>query len=284
MMEKKTLDPSTLRMFAYALVDEERSQATIRKYLRDVRAFYEWLPGEKRVTKELTIQYKNMTGQKYAVSSANSMLTAINKFFRFLGWEECCVKNFKLQKQIYLSGERELSRNEYVRLLRTARHKKNERLYLLMQTICSTGIRVSELPFITVESVAKRKAEIRCKGKVRIVFLPRALCVELKRYAASKHIREGSLFITRRGKPMDRSNIWAEMKKLCDEAGVEKSKVFPHSLRHLFARTFYSQEKDIMALADLLGHSSVETTRIYTMSSGKEDALKIERLGLLCFS
>ena len=187
----------------------------------------------------------------------------------------------KIQKQIFSTKDKELTKSEYQRLLEAAKSKNNERLYLLMQTICSTGIRVSELEFITVDAVSAGVANINCKAKHRQVFLPKALCKILSRYIREHKIKSGPVFVSRTGKPLDRSNIWSDMKKLCESAGVSKDKVFPHNLRHLFARTYYSLQKDIVRLADILGHSSVNTTRIYTMENGDIHKLQIERLGLL---
>ena len=196
-------------------------------------------------------------------------------------WYDLRVKKLKIQKQIFASTDKELSKAEYDRLLQAAKQKKNERLYLLMQTICSTGIRVSEVRYITVEAVARGIAEINCKGKRRQLFLPKQLCQVLKQYIKEQKIKSGSVFITKNGNPLDRSNIWTDMKKLCKAANVSEKKVFPHNLRHLFARTYYSLQKDIVRLADILGHSSVNTTRIYTMETGEIHRRQIQKLGLL---
>ena len=209
------------------------------------------------------------------------MLSSLNSFFVFLERHDCRVKTLKIQKQIFAPLERELTRAEYERLLSTAQTLHKQRLYLLMQTVCSTGIRISELHFITVSALYRETAEIRCKGKIRQVFLPKKLCRILLRYAKEQNIRSGPVFVTRGGKPLDRSNVWSEMKKLCEHAGVSKEKVFPHNLRHLFARTYYAQQKDIVRLADVLGHSNINTTRIYTMETGEEHRKQLEKLGLL---
>ena len=209
------------------------------------------------------------------------MLTAANGFFRFLGWKELPVKLLRLQKNLFLEESRELTRQEYVRLVNAARQAGNQRLTLVLQTICATGIRVSELRFITVEAVSRGRAEISNKGKRRIVFLPEKLRRLLRSYARAQKITAGAVFITRTGQPLNRSNIWRDMKALCQCAGVAPEKVFPHNLRHLFARIFYSMEKDLSRLADILGHSSVDTTRIYTAESGAVHARQMERMGLV---
>ena len=209
------------------------------------------------------------------------MLSSLMSFFSFLGWSDLKVKSLKIQRRIFDSEEKELTKAEYQRLLQAAKAKQNERLYLLLQTVCSTGIRVSELKHITVEAVVNGKAEISCKGKRRTVFLPDKLCKMLKRYIRERKITSGPVFVTKNGKPLDRSNIWSDMKKLCAAADVSEKKVFPHNLRHLFARTYYSLQKDVVRLADVLGHSSVNTTRIYTMESGETHRTQLQKLGLL---
>lgn len=277
-MYKITLE--MLDDFRQHLFNEERASATISKYLRDVTAFTKWL-SQRAVTKQAVLEYKSYLVESFSPASVNSMLSSLNMFFRYAGKLELQTRLLKIQKNIFLDKEKELTKEEYGRLLRTAKSKNNERLYLLMQTICSTGIRVSELRFITVEAIACREARINCKGKLRRVLLPAALCKILKRYVKEKHITSGSVFVTKNGKALDRSNICHDMKKLCDEAGVPRGKVFPHNLRHLFARTYYSIEKDIVRLADVLGHSSINTTRIYTMETGDVHRAQIQRLGLL---
>ena len=276
----KKMTKAQIKQFQSVLMNNEQSTATIQKYLRDVKAFWTFA-GDVTVTKETVIQYKRYLQENYKPSSVNSMLAAINSFFRVMGWFECVVKTLKVQRQAFRSRERELTREEYFRLLKAAKDKENIRLYLLMQTLCSTGIRVSELPFITVEAVRSGRAAVCLKGKNRIVLLPANLCRELLRYARKKGIKKGSIFVTRSGRPMDRSNILHEMKNLCPEAGVERNKVFPHNLRHLFACLFYKAEKDLSRLADLLGHSNINTTRIYTCVSGNEQERQIENLGLV---
>lgn len=266
--------------FKIDLVEEEKAQATIEKYIRDILAFVEWLSG-RTVEKQTVLEYKQKLIEKYAPASVNSVLSSLNRFFAFAEWFNCKVKSIKIQKQVFAKQERELTKAEYDRLLAAALHKDNKRLYLLMQTICSTGIRVSELKYITVEAVKAQKAIINLKGKTRSVFLPDMLCKMLLRYIKEEKIKSGSVFVSKNGRPLDRCNIYHDMKKLCESANVDRSKVFPHNLRHLFARTYYSIEKDISRLADILGHSSVNTTRIYTMETGEVHRKQIQKLGLL---
>lgn len=270
--------------FRTALLEEEKSDATIDKYMRDVRRFFHYAAvctPEGRVTKELVIRYKKELQKTYAVASVNSMIASLNHFFKYMGWYDCVVKSLKVQKDTFRAGERELTKEEYFRLLEAAKHRKNERLYCLLQTLCATGIRVSELRFITVKALRCGRAQVSMKNKTRTVLLPASLCALLKNYIQKKNIVSGSIFITRSGRPMDRSNILHDMKKLCREARVKKAKVFPHNLRHLFACTYYRMKKDIAHLADLLGHSNINTTRIYTLVSGREEARQLSRLGLV---
>ena len=266
--------------FKNHLISEERSSATVEKYVRDVTAFSEWLCG-READRTAVLEYKAHLAEKYQASSTNSMLSSLNSFFVFCDRHELRVKFIKTQKQLFSRDDRELTKAEYLRLLDAAK-RKSRRLYLLMQTVCATGIRVSELKFITVEAVSFERAEIDCKGKRRIVFIPKKLCKMLKDYAKSEKIKGGSIFVTKIGKPLDRSNIWSDMKKLCADAGVSASKVFPHNLRHLFARTFYTIQKDIVRLSSILGHSNINTTMIYTMESGRIHQKQIQQLGLLC--
>ncbi len=269
-----------IEAFERELRNKEKAPATVEKYLRDLRTFAAFV-GEREVDKELVLAYKAHLQQNYAVASANSVLSSLGAFFAFCERRGLCVKRIKQQKNVFAAKEKELSRAEYERLLQAAQDKGNRRLYLLMQTVCGCGIRVSELQFITAEAVARGYADIACKGKRRRVFLPKELCKLLRGYLREKGIRSGAVFVTRSGKPLDRSNIWSDMKKLCQAAHVAESKVFPHNLRHLFARTFYTIHKDIVRLADILGHSTVDTTRIYTMESGDVHRRRIDRLGLV---
>ena len=277
----RILTQKNIEQFYTRLKTEEKSLNTIEKYIRDVTAFLSSLAGAE-VTKETVIAYKNkLISENYAAHSINSMLASVNSLLAFLGWTECKVKSIKLQRQVYCSEEKELTKAEYTRLVNTAKQKGNERLNLLIQTICCTGIRVSELQFITVEAVKNSEATVSLKGKTRTVFIIKDLKQKLLRYAAEQKIKSGMIFITRSGKPMSRTNIWREMKNLCKEANVNPNKVFPHNLRHLFARTFYSIEKDIAKLADILGHSSINTTRIYIISTGNEHHRRMENMRLI---
>ncbi|MFR2464884.1 MAG: tyrosine-type recombinase/integrase [Clostridia bacterium] len=279
-MKRQKLQETMIPPYETALREAEKSAATMEKYLHHVRQFVAHDAG-RRIDKALVLEYKTRLGKLYAPSSANAALAAVNGFLRFWGFESCCVKPFKVQKQVYCSEEKELTREEYVRLIKAAKEKSSERLALLLETICATGIRVSELPYITVEAVARGEAVVHCKGKTRTVFLPAALQKKLRRYMQSQKIQSGPVFITRTGKPMNRSNIWREMKALCERANVAPSKVFPHSLRHLFARTFYSIDHDVAKLADLLGHSNINTTRIYIITTGAEHRRKMETMRLV---
>ncbi len=266
--------------FKMYLYDEEKSENTVGKYMRDIRHFCQWLGGEE-FDKSAVLEYKKTLTERYAPSSVNSMLSSINALFSYLKWYDMRVKTLKIQNRLFASQSKELTKAEYERLLTAAKHKQNEKLYLLMQTIASTGIRVSELSAVTSDAVKSGQAVISCKGKLRQVLLPKSLCKMLMQYIRKQNITSGAVFVTRTGKPLDRSQIWKMLKSLCESAGVSKTKVFPHNLRHLFARTFYSLQKDIVRLADILGHSSVNTTRIYTKESGNAHQKLLERLGLL---
>lgn len=262
----KTITEKGVKRFELYLYEEEKSDNTIEKYMRDIRFFREWLGG-REVDKSVVLEYKKDLCEKYAPKSVNSILSSLNALFIFLDWHELKVKTLKIQRQIFADKGKELTKAEYERLLTAAKSRKNERLYYLMQTIGSTGIRISELKHITCEAVASGQAIINCKGKLRKVFLPKQLCKMLKDYIKDCKIKGGPVFVSKSGKPLDRSNIWKMLKSLCEDANVSKAKVFPHNFRHLFARTFYSLQKDIVRLADILGHSSINTTRIYTMEA-----------------
>ncbi len=280
-MKGRILTEKMVADFSAYLKSEEKSENTIEKYLRDVRAFSVYLNGDE-ITKEAVIAYKSkLLSMNYAVRSINSMLASVNGLFSFLGWADFKVKSIKLQRQIYCPEEKELTKAEYMRLVNTAKQKGNQRLNLLLQTICGTGIRVSELQYITVEAVKCGEAIVSLKGKTRTIFIVRELQKKLLRYAAEQGISSGTIFITRTGRPMSRTNIWREMKGLCEQAGVNPQKVFPHNLRHLFARVFYGIEKDIAKLADILGHSSINTTRIYIISTGDEHRRRMEYMRLI---
>ena len=278
-MTDRLLTTQHLNVFRENLIREEKSAATIEKYLRDAGAFLAYSVGLK-ITKEHTVSYKrSLLEQGYAIRSINSMLASINKLLDFLGWSDCKVKNLRCQRQTYCAEDKELTKAEYLRLLEASQHQ--EQLNLVIQTICGTGIRVSELKFFTVEAIRRGEVTVQCKSKTRTILVPGKLKKLLLNYTKRCGIQGGIIFVTRTGKPLDRSNIWAQMKRLCQAAGVKPSKVFPHNLRKLFARTFYGIEKDIAKLADILGHSSIDTTRIYIMTTGTEHRRKIERLGLV---
>lgn len=275
----RTISQHHLTAFRDYLLREEKSAATIEKYLRDARVFAAFAK-EKEVTKELTVSFKkSLEEQNYAVRSINSMLASLNSLLMFLGWADCKVKNLRCQRQVYCAEEKELTKAEYMRLLDAS--KKQVQLNLVIQTICGTGIRVSELKFFTVEAVKQGEVSVRCKSKTRTILVPCKLKRLLLDYAKRIGLVTGPVFITKSGRHLDRSNIWAQMKRLCEAAGVNPSKVFPHNLRKLFARTFYDIEKDIAKLADILGHGSIETTRIYIMTTGTEHRRKMDRLGLV---
>lgn len=260
---------------------EEREQATIEKYLRELRFFRMWLEG-KVVTKEEVIRWKEyLQGKEYAPATINAKISALNGFFMFMGWEKFRVKFLKIQRQIFRKQSKELTRGEYENLILTARGEGKERLALLMEAICATGIRVSELMYITVEAAKEGRAEVVLKGKIRVILLPGKLCRKLLKFARQQKISSGEIFLTKTGKGLSRRQIWREMKEICKKANVESSKVFPHNLRHLFAVSFYKICRDIVKLADVLGHSSVETTRIYLLTAGEEHAKRLEQMRLV---
>ena len=279
-MEQRAITNQMIAEFELELRNDEKSKLTIEKYLRDVRRFIAFLSG-KLIDKGLVLAYKAELEKEYAVASANSMIASINAFFRFAGWLDLCVKQFKVQRKTFCNEEKELTKAEYIRLCKTAEEQKNERLDLILQTICGTGIRVSELQFITVEAVERGETVVSCKNKTRTVFIVRELQKKLLSYCRRHGITSGQIFVTKTGKPLSRTNIWREMKNLCKEAGVNPNKVFPHNLRHLFARVFYGIEKDIAKLADILGHSSINTTRIYIITTGTEHRRKMENMRLI---
>lgn len=278
---KKHISEEKLIAFERHLRLEEREPATIEKYLRDIRSFAMWLE-ERALCKEAVVAWKEyLLAKHYAPSTVNSMLIAVNRFFRFQHWDELRVKTVRVQRQIFRRRDKELTKEEYARLLDTAQDLGRERLALLMETICATGIRVSEVRYITVEAAQAGRAEIALKGKIRTILLPGKLRRKLLKYAKKQNTGSGEIFLTRTGKGMSRRQIWAEMKSICKKAGVAPSKVFPHNLRHLFARTFYKVCRDVVQLADVLGHSSVETTRIYLATTGDEYVRRMDRLGLI---
>ena len=280
-MEYRTSTVEQIREFSRYLREEERETATIDKYSRDVKDFFIWLK-DREISRERMGEWRGyllQAGRKPV--TINGKLSALNKFLSFLGRNDCRTKYLKIQRRLFRSTEKQLSKQEYIRLMETAHSLGRERLALLMETICATGIRVSEVKYITAEAIRAGRTEIALKGKIRTILLPGKLCRKLKKYAGKRKIVSGEVFLTRNGKPLSRKQIWAEMKALCEKAGVERSKVFPHNLRHLFARTFYRASRDVTQLADVLGHSSIETTRIYLMSTGEEHQRQLERLGLV---
>ena len=280
-MRSRFITTEIIEKFRLYLLDEEKSDNTIEKYLRDVTALANFCKSTA-ITKEVVIAYKEkLIEDNYSVPSINSMLAGINSLFCFMGWHDLRVKTIKFQRQVFYPEEKELTRKDYERLCQAALKAKDERLYLILQTICATGIRVSELKFITVESVRKGKACVSLKGKCRYMFIVRELQKKLLRYAAKQGIEVGSVFITRTGKPISRITVWREMKNLCVRAKVNPKKVFPHNLRRLFAREFYRIKKDISKLADILGHSTINTTRIYLMGTGTEHLLYMENMCLV---
>ena len=279
-MKTKKINDKDIVLFEKYLISNERSKATVEKYIRDVTYFKNYV-SNCNFDKNKIIEYKNFLTTKYTLSSANSMIAALNSFLKFKGLTEFCVKLYVMQNKIYCSENIELSKDEYISLIRTAEKNKKQRLSLIIQTICTTGIRISELKFITIESLYKGEAIVSCKGKTRTVFLVKELRKRLLMYANDKKIFSGHVFVTQNGNAVDRSNIWTEMKKLCIAANVSSSKVFPHNFRHLFARSFYEIDKDIAKLSDVLGHSNINTTRIYIVSTGKEHMMKMENMELL---
>lgn len=268
------------RFYEY-LIEEERSSGTIEKYIRDVRLLQSWLRSAP-VTKENASRWKQELLQSgRAPSTVNSMLAAANTYFRFMGWDELKLKSIRLQRRFFRENERELTKAEYQLLMETAKKRGDERLALLMETICATGIRVSEVPYITTDAIKKGRARISMKGKLRTILIPAQLCRKLRKYATKHRIGRREIFLTKNGTRLERKQIWAQMKALCKYAGIERNKVFPHNLRHLFARCFYRISHDISSLADVLGHSSIETTRIYLISTESEHIKKIAHLGLV---
>lgn len=275
------LSSSEIAQFAAHIRDEERAPATAEKYLRDIRAFAVWLNGQP-VTRDAAALWKDaLLADGLSPATVNAKLSALNGLFRFLGWEGCRVKFLRLQHRAFRDASRDLGRDDYQRLLDAAQNAGRERLALVLEAICATGVRVSEVCFITVEAAKRGRADVALKGKIRTILLPGKLCRKLLKYAKRQKIASGEIFLTRGGNSLSRKQIWREMKSLCAKAGVEPTKVFPHNLRHLFAATFYKATRDIVKLADILGHSSINTTRIYLMTTGAEHARQLERLGLV---
>lgn len=281
MKKKMQLTQREFDQFEDYLRHDEREESTIEAYLRSLTRFAEWADG-RAVTKELAMEWKAALSEAgYRPISVNAMLAAVNKFFTCMGREDCKVKYLKLQRQMFRKSEKDLSKEEYQCLVQAAHEKGDLRMELILETICATGIRVGELKYITVEAVRAGVAEIALKGKIRTILLPHRLCRKLQKYAKQQKIASGKIFLTQDGLPVSRQSIWTRMKALCEAAGVERSKVFPHNLRSLFARSFYGSCHDVVRLADVLGHSSIETTRIYLMSTGKEYLRQLDKLGLV---
>ena len=281
MKKKLQLTEREFDQFEDYLRHDEREESTIEAYLRSLTRFAEWADG-RAVTKELAMEWKAALSEAgYRPISVNAMLAAVNKFFTCMGREDCKVKYLKLQRQMFRKSEKDLSKEEYQRLVQAAHEKGDLRMELILETICATGIRVGELKYITVEAIRAGVAEIALKGKIRTILLPHRLCRKLQKYAKQQKIASGKLFLTQDGLPVSRQSIWTRMKALCEPAGVERTKVFPHNLRSLFARSFYGSCHDVVRLADVLGHSSIETTRIYLMSTGKEYLRQLDKLGLV---
>lgn len=280
-MENRVLADELVEEFALHLVNEERSAATMEKYRRDITSFRRFAAG-REIAKDVVVAYKqHLIESGYAERSINSMLAAVNSLFAFLGWFDCRVKPIRLSPEIYRAEERELTLAEYRRPVETAVRTGKEKIAVVLQTVCGTGIRVSELKYITVEAVKRGEAKVRCKGKTRTVFIVSSLRSLLADCIKKRHIKTGPVFLSSNGKPINRTTVWRDMKNLCAQAEVSPSKVFPHNLRHLFSRVFYKNEKDVSKLADILGHSSVDTTRIYLISTGKEHRRSLERMGLV---
>ena len=281
MRKKMQLTEREFDQFEDYLRHDEREESTIEAYLRSLTRFAEWADG-RSVTKELAMEWKTALSESgYRPISVNAMLAAVNKFFTCMGREDCKVKYLKLQRQMFRKSEKDLSKEEYQRLVQAAHEKGDLRMELILETICATGIRVGELKYITVEAIRAGVAEIALKGKIRTILLPHRLCRKLQKYARQQKIASGKIFLTQDGLPVSRQYVWTRMKALCEPAGVERTKVFPHNLRSLFARSFYGSCHDVVRLADVLGHSSIETTRIYLMSTGKEYLRQLDKLGLV---
>ena len=279
-MEPRVLTTTLIKSFQAELIKQERAAATIEKYMHDIRTFYAWL-GNREVTPETVHEWKKSLTERFSPGTVNGKLAALNALFTFTGWTDCRARSLKLQRRAFRDDARELTRDEFYRLVTTAERLGKDRLALLLEAIGSTGVRVSEVKYFTVEAACRGAAEIALKGKIRTILLPGKLCRKLLKYARKQKIASGEIFLTRSGKPINRKQIWAEMKTLCKQACVEPGKVFPHNLRHLFAQTFYHQTRDVVKLADVLGHSSLSTTRIYLISTGAEHRKELEKLQLV---
>ncbi len=273
---------NVVKRFEQYLMEEEKSKGTIENYIRSVHMFIKWIGVKEHISRQAVIEWKNYLQTKgYCTVTVNAKIAALNQFLSFMGRNDCRVKLLKVQHRVFRDHSKELNKNEYKKLIDTAESKAKHRLSLLIQTICATGIRVSEVKYITVAAAQAGKTEIILKGKVRTILLPGKLCRKLIQYAKKQKIASGEIFITRSGIGLSRKQIWSEMKTLCVQAGIEATKVFPHNLRHLFARCYYQVCHDIVKLADILGHSHIETTRIYLLSTGTEHQYHLERLRLV---
>lgn len=281
-VDVRTVTRELLEEYEIYLFAEEKAANTIAKYMCDLRKFMEY-SGGREVTKEMVIAYKEYLKKEkqYKVTSINSYLVAVNRFFQYMGWYGICVKTLKIQRDAYCQEEQELMKTDYRKLVKTAKKQGNYRLAMIIQTICATGIRVSELSAVTVKSVQKGVIEVNNKGKIRRVLIHNQLRRQLLSYVSRKGIRRGLIFRTKSGKPVHRNNIWRDMKKLCEKAGVNARKVYPHNLRHLFAKSFYEVSRDISKLADILGHSNIETTRIYLRTNSREYQKQLDTMGLV---
>ena len=262
------------------LHEQEKSAHTLEKYRRDIVRFYRTLPEDRTFSKGEILIYKKTLQESYTPSSVNSMLAALNGFLKFIDAGDTCVKVCRQQRQSFLPEEKELTKEEYQNLLAKAKEQPHLRLYYILETMGSTGIRISELRYITVEGVKRGRILVCAKNKYRCICIGESLKAQLLEYCKNEHIRSGCIFITKNGNPVHRNNVWKDMKKLSRKAGIREEKVHPHNLRHLFARTFYEKEKDVLLLADLLGHSSVDTTRIYTRISERRLNDEVLELGL----
>ena len=280
MKKQIILSDKLLKMYIQYLREQERSESTIKSYQRELMSLQLYLD-ERPITKDILLAYKTMLTSQYSPSTCNVTISALNSYLKYIGRPDLTLKPLKIQKQIYETADKELTRREYDKLIRAANINGQDKLSLIIQTICSTGIRISELQYISVESLKEGKTLVTNKGKSRIVFIPAQLKRVLKKYVINSNVSSGPIFATRSGKPIDRSNIWASMKKLCNIAGVNPQKVYPHNLRHLFARTYYNQYHDLSRLSDLLGHTNINTTKIYTMETGAVHARQIAALGLV---
>ncbi len=280
-MEQRMITLEMIENFADYLHREERAPGTVQKYVHDLDCFYQWLHGRSVTKEQVSAWREGLLRQGKSPGTVNGQLSSLHSFFAFQNWPECRVKYLRIQRRMFRDVSKDLTREDYIRLVEAARQRKNHRLALLLETICATGIRVSEVQFITVEALRRERADISLKGKIRTILIPGKLCRKLLKYAHKKKIASGEVFLTAKGTSLSRRQIWGEMKRLCQVAGVNPNKAFPHNLRHLFARSFYKVSKDIVALADILGHSSMETTRLYLISTSQEHAQKLDRLMLL---